>query len=329
MAAAHIALAAIAPLNLVGMKPGTEIDLPEDVDRIIHLRFADLSPRLRQAARFIVDNPQQVALRSMRDVAARAEVDPSTMVRLAQDLGFDGYEALRDLYRRKLLVSQGAWSGRARRIRDRHGAVQTEPLLREMQEQNQANLAATFSPETLDALEDARRAIEGARNVFVIGLRSCYPIAFFFHYALRLFSAKSVLLTGTGGTFADDLRFAHKGDAVLLFSYRPYARDALVAAAFARSRGTKVIAVLDSRLSALANDADITIVVSNASTSLLPTMVPFMAVAEALATLMMGDGDAEAMRQLSLSEEQLDRFRAYADEERPRMRPRRSRSPRK
>ncbi len=82
-----------------------------DIEAHIESRFTELSPRLQQAARFIVDNPQLVALRSMRAVASRAHVDPSTMVRLAQDLGFDGYEQLRDCYRRKIVVDHGAWTG--------------------------------------------------------------------------------------------------------------------------------------------------------------------------------------------------------------------------
>lgn len=295
------------------MNTGSENSANIDVESLIEQRFTNLSPRLQQAARFIVDNPRLVALRSMRAVASRAQVDPSAMVRLAQDLGFNGYEALRDCYRRMLLVDDSAWTGRVKRIRSRRASAGTETLVSEILDQNQVNLAKTFSEHTKIALEQARYTLASARFIFVVGLRSLYPIAFYFHYALRLFSGNSVLLTGTGGTFADDLRLASENDVVIVFSYRPYARDAVTAVRFARSRGTKVVAVTDSKVSPVANNADIVIPVSNSSMSLLPAIVPFLAVAEALATLMVGDGGEETMRQLALSEEQLEMFRVYEE----------------
>ena len=68
----------------------------------IEAAFPDLSPRLRQAARYVIDRPDEVALSSMRRVAAGAGVHPSTMVRLARALAFPGYGALREPFRQHL-----------------------------------------------------------------------------------------------------------------------------------------------------------------------------------------------------------------------------------
>jgi DNA-binding MurR/RpiR family transcriptional regulator len=288
-----------------------------DVEALITARFVSLSPRLQQAARFVVDNPGQIAMRSMRAMATAAKVDPSTMVRLAQELGFGGYAAMREQYRRKFLVDEGAWTGRAKRVRGRKEAIGAGPLVREFLEQNRQNLDGTLSQDTVAALERACAIVRASRSLYVVGLRSLFPVAFSFHYALRLFSGRTILLTGTGGTFADDLRLAGQEDALLVFSYRPYARDALTAVRFARSENLKVIAVTDSRLSPAARMADIAVVVSNASTSLLPTIVPFMAVAEILATLLVSGAGEEAMRQIERSEKQLGTFRVYEDDARP------------
>jgi DNA-binding MurR/RpiR family transcriptional regulator len=295
----------------------------EDVEELIERRYPRLSPRLQQAARYIVDNPQHVAVRSMRDVAGSALVDPSTMVRLAQELGFKGYDALRDCYRRKLLDDERAWTSRAKRLRSRSGGADAGALISELLEQGQRNLARSFAPEQHAVMVKARDRLLAARSIFVVGLRSMFPVAFFLHYELRLLSGKSVLLTGTGGTFADDLRLARCEDVAIVFSYRPYARDAVRAVEFAKTQGASVIAVTDSKLSPVARKADIAIIVSNSSTSLLPTVVPFLAVAEALATLMVSEGGEETMRALARSEEQLRSFRVYEDDGRRRGGPRR------
>jgi len=294
----------------------------EDIEELIGRRFNDLSPRQQQAARYIVDNPEEVALRSMRAVAGRAGVDPSTMVRLAQDLGYSGYDELRECYRRKLVVGAGAgtWSGRLRRLRNRKEESSTTAVVSEILEQNQRNLEKTFSVETATAIETAKQLIGEARQFYIVGLRSMFSAAFYLHYACQMVNGKSVLLTGTGGTFADSLRYAVRDDVVLAFSCRPYASDAVRAVEFMKRLGARVIAVTDSKMSPIAKMADVVIIASNASTSLLPTVVPFMAIAEALAAIFVSEHGEAASEQIGRSEEQLLQFRVY-QEDQPRRRP--------
>lgn len=287
----------------------------EDIDALIDRQFAKLSPRLQQAARFIIDNPTLVALRSMRAVASSAQVDPSTMVRLAQELGFPGYGPLRDGYRQKLFLDEAARTRRAKQIHSQKGAVHAEAIVNEFLEQNRRNLKNTFSPESTAAMDEIGAMLRSARAIFVLGLRSLYPVSFFFHYVLRLFSDNSVLLTGTGGTFADDLRLAREDDVLLVFGYRPYSRDAMTAVRFARSQKLRIVAVTDSRVSPAAREADHVLVVANEAASMLPTVIPFLAVAESLATLMLGGAGNEAIRRLEKSERQLRGLRVYDDDD--------------
>jgi DNA-binding MurR/RpiR family transcriptional regulator len=60
----------------------------------IRQRHAELSPLLQQAARFVVDRPNEVVTASMRTVATRSGIPPATLVRFAQALGFDGWPQL-------------------------------------------------------------------------------------------------------------------------------------------------------------------------------------------------------------------------------------------
>ena len=290
----------------------------EEIEALIGQRFNTLSPRQQQAARYIVDNPEEIALRSMRAVAGRAGVDPSTMVRLAQDLGFSGYDDMRECYRRKLMVGAGTWSGRLQKIRKKDANAATP--VAEIIEQGQRNLEKTFSAETIAGLESAKQLLSQSRQFYVVGLRSMFPAAFYLHYACQMVNTKSVLLTGTGGTFADSLRYAARDDVVLAFSCRPYASDAVRAVEFMKRLGGKAIAITDSKVSPIAKLSDVVVVASNASTSLLPTVIPFMAIAEALAAMFVEATGETANEQIGRSEEQLLQFRAY-QEDLPRRRP--------
>jgi hypothetical protein len=93
------------------------------------LEAYEAMPRqLRAAAQWVLDNPRDVALLSMREQAKRAGVTPASMTRLAQRMGFDGYEGLRALYAERLRRGETEFSGKAealvaRRRQDGDGAL--------------------------------------------------------------------------------------------------------------------------------------------------------------------------------------------------------------
>src|SRR6202022_3176924 len=54
-----------------------------------------LPMRLREVGRFVAANDYDATTRSMRDLAAAAGADPASFTRLAQALGYSGWDGLR------------------------------------------------------------------------------------------------------------------------------------------------------------------------------------------------------------------------------------------
>jgi DNA-binding MurR/RpiR family transcriptional regulator len=74
---------------------------PESLDELLtHLRknFSNYSSQFQAGVRYLLDHPREIPLLSMRKIAAGAGVKPATLVRLAQFLGFDGWQSLRELF---------------------------------------------------------------------------------------------------------------------------------------------------------------------------------------------------------------------------------------
>ena len=95
--------------------------MEELVDRL-SLSYASLSPQLQRAALVILDNPNDVAVNSMRALATRAKVSPPTMLRLAQRMGFQNYEAFRDVFKRSVATQgYGDRADNLRRSTDKEG----------------------------------------------------------------------------------------------------------------------------------------------------------------------------------------------------------------
>ncbi|MFC1673462.1 MurR/RpiR family transcriptional regulator [Pseudomonadota bacterium] len=285
----------------------------EDIIARIESDFSRLSPQLRRAAKYVIDHPDDMALYSMRQLAAHADVHPSTMVRLGRELGFDGHAEFQEPFQERLRSRpKVSYAGDARDLQERGGNGNAQALVADMFETERRSMKTLSQRVGVEAIAEAAEVLCGARNVFVVGSRSLYAVAHYFHYASRMFTHNVVLVDGLGGTFADQLRGIGEGDVVLATSFAPYSRDTVRAVEYALERGARIVSITDSAVSPLGQGKDtITLVAPNDSPSFFHSIVPAMAVAEALVMLMIARGGDGAMAQLAESEDQLNGFEAY------------------
>lgn len=116
----------------------------------------------------------------------------------------------------------------------------------------------------------------------------------------------------------DALRGIGPEDALICFSFRPYARETVLAADVAADAGASIIAVSDSVVSPIGLRATHVLAVENASPSFFNSIVPAMGVVQALVAAVIADGGDNALDTISEAEEQLAKFNAYWQEPRRR-----------
>jgi DNA-binding MurR/RpiR family transcriptional regulator len=271
------------------------------------LEAYEAMPRqLRAAAQWVLDNPRDVALLSMREQAKRAGVTPASMTRLAQRMGFDGYEGLRALYAERLRRGETEFSGKAealvaRRRQDGDGA-----LAFDLAETLERHMATLCRPGALDAVTDAAAVLAGARRIHVLGYRSSYPVACHFAYVYGLAGGNVRLLDGPGGTGPDALREATGDDALLAVSVKPYTRAAVELSDYAVTLGLPVVTITDSVVSPLVARARAAVIVPTESPSFFHTMAPAFAVAEALAAILAATAGERALDAVRAMERQFE-----------------------
>ncbi|MDJ0949405.1 MAG: MurR/RpiR family transcriptional regulator [Alphaproteobacteria bacterium] len=290
-----------------------------EINRQLEAMFALLSPQLKRAARYVLDRPEEVALRSMRQLAGDAGVTPATMLRLAQALEFPGFDAFREPFREHVRRPGQDYADRVRALQARAGEGQDHEatLVAELAAAEQDNLRRSFETVGYEGLAAAAGILAEARRVYVVGLRSCYAVAFYIHYACGLFRNNVALLDGRGGTLTDGLRGIGSEDAMLSVGFAPYTRDTVELARYAGRRGARLIAITDSTVSPLASHADSALIVANDSPALFRSLVSAMAVAQALVALLMSHGGEDALAAVGESETLLHDFRAYWEETPP------------
>jgi DNA-binding MurR/RpiR family transcriptional regulator len=262
--------------------------------------------RLRVAAQWVLDNPRDVALLSMREQARRAGVTPASMTRLAQRMGFDGYADLRNLYAERLRRGETDFSGKAGALVARRRQKGDGALAFDLMETLERQLAALCRPAALDEVTKAAAMLAAAGRIHALGYRSSYTVAYHFAYIYGLAGGSVRLLDGPGGTGPDALREAKQGDALLAVSVKPYTRAAVELVDYALTRGLDVVAITDSVVSPLVARARAAIIVPTESPSFFHTMAPAFAVAEALAAILAATAGEKALAAVNAMERQFE-----------------------
>lgn len=260
-------------------------------------RLPGLPGQLRRAAQWVVDNPRDVALLSMREQARRAGVQPASMTRLAQALGYEGFDELRAQHADILRDMGEGLSGQAQR-RLKLDASTAAGTADAMIAHTAAQISGLANGDLLAALEGAAHQLSKSARIFCLGQRSSHGVAWHFYYALSLVSDRARLLDMTGGTGFDPLLRAGGNDALFVCCVKPYTRAVVDATEQARARGLRIIAVTDSPFSPLVGAGDIALIVPTTSASFLHAMTPAFVLADILAALVARADDPATLAHL-------------------------------
>ncbi len=272
-----------------------------------------LPPRLQEAGRFLARHDFDAVTRSMRDLAAAAGTHPATFTRLAQALGYTGWDALRDaLIEQRRRGNETPFSGRVRAQGQEPAAL----LPAEMLAADAAGLHR-IDPSSIAA---AARLLHEAPRIWVAGFRSCRGVAQLLHYQLRLFRPDGVRLIGGAGPEDLDIGALRSGDVVVLISFAPYSRPIVMTARTAHACGCATIAIADTPEAPVAEGATHLLRFDAATgPGFFPSLTGALATAQALAAATFALGGEAALIRLRETEDRLAALSEYVPDKEPRI----------
>lgn len=243
-------------------------EIPQDYSHLearITAEYPLLSRRLKQTARFLLDNPQEVAFATVAKLAVQADVTPSTLIRFANHFGYNGFSEMQQLFRSRLVDELPNYTERIRAVRSATGETpDSTQLLWEFAEANREvleQLPGRIDPRSLELALDI---FEQARAIHVMGARRSFVVASYMTYALHHIDKRTFLVNGLGGMYGEQVRAIDGEDALLVVSFSPYAEESREVANAARERDIPLVVITDSNLSPLARLADVALVVHEA-----------------------------------------------------------------
>lgn len=259
----------------------------EELRAEIVLRYESLSKRLKQIARYILDEPNDIALETLAVIAARCNVQPSTIVRFAKSFGFEGASQMQRLFRDGLLSANAAhgYSERIRQLSETTNSATAKPadLLAEFVEGNilaLQNLLHTVGRPEIRAAVDL---IAEAQTVHVTGFRRSFPVASYLAYSLLQAGKRAVLVDGVAGLALAQIQTLGPRDLLIAVSYHPYAGETVALVEAARGSGAKVLAISDSLVSPVAKPANLVLQTRESEVRTFRSLSASMCLAQALA----------------------------------------------
>lgn len=243
----------------------------------------ELPKKLSQAAHYALAHPDDIALGTAASIATAARVQPSTLVRLAQQLGFRGFSDFQSVFRSRLKVRASTYEERLVQLES--GAVLPDPdaaLLAGFiaaARQSIENLASTLDSSVFSM---AARMLAKTEIIYVVARRRSYPLASHISYAFSQLGIRAILLDSANHTDLEQLKLAGANDGAILCSFAPYAPETVAFAENLVARKVPHLAITDSALSPLASMATYWLEVAESDFSGFRSLSAGMALATAL-----------------------------------------------
>ncbi len=284
----------------------------DDVISRIKEKYDSMSKSHKAIANFIYNHYEQAVFMTAAKIGEELGISESTVVRFASYLEYTGYPefqaALAQWVKDKLTAVQ--------KMDAKYGNRTQSEILTAVLNADVGNIQETLHNLDPVAFDTAVNTILGAKNVYILGVRSCEPLADFLHFYLNMIRGNVVNLKTTSVTeiFEQMLRISDE-DAFIGISFPRYSMRTLKAMEFARDRNAKVISITDSARSPMSLYSSCNLLAKSDMVSIVDSLVAPLSVINALVVALCLKRPDEVKQSLVTLEEAWNNYQVYLNDE--------------
>ena len=275
-------------------------------------KYPRLSKGQKKLADYIRQEYDKAAFLTAAKMGEVVGVSESTVVRFAMTLGYKGYpefqKALEELVRTKLNSIQ--------RMEVTYGRISQGEILTSVLQADIEKIKLTMGSMDQEAFEMAVDTILKAKRIYVIGIRSCAPLASFLSYYLQLICEDVTLVnTNSSSEIFEQLIRIGQDDVVIGISFPRYSMRTLKALEFANNRNAKVITLTDSVHSPMNLYSSCNLIARSDMASIVDSLVAPLSVINALVVALCMKKQKEVEATLETLEKIWDEYQVYSKDE--------------
>lgn len=288
------------------------MDAKYDTISRINDKFNRMSKSHKKIAAFIIDHYEQAAFMTASKLGKTVGISESTVVRFAYALNYEGYpefqDALAEWVKNKLNSVQ--------KIGAKYGKSTQSEILTSVLSADMEKIDDTIEHVDPQAFEAAVDIILNARHVYIIGLRSCKPLAEFLHFYLNMIRSDVIILdsTSTSEIFEQILRIDDK-DAIIGISFPRYSMRTLKAMEMANDRNAKVITITDTIHSPMCLYSSCNLMARSDMVSIVDSLVAPLSLINAIVVALCLKRPDDVKKSLETLEYAWDNYQVYLKDE--------------
>lgn len=283
-----------------------------DIVTRMNQTFAQMSKSHKKIASYIMDHYDTAVFMTAATLGKEIGISESTVVRFAAGLGYDGYpefqKALEEWVKSK-------WNS-LQQMGAKYGNSSQSEILTSVIRADMEKMEDTIHNLDPAAFETAVSSILEAKHVYVIGLRSCEPLASFLSFYLSMIRGDVMQLKTTSTTelFEQMIRVSDE-DVVIGISFPRYSMRTLKAMEFANDRNAKVITITDSVHSPMNLYSSCNLLARSDMVSIVDSLVAPLSVINALVVALCVKAPEQASKNLKDLEEVWANYQVYLNDE--------------
>lgn len=278
----------------------------------INNKYSSMSKGQKLLATYITDNYDKAVFLTAAKMGETVGVSESTVVRFATSLGYKGYpefqKALEELVRNKLNSIQ--------RMEVTYGRISQSEILQTVLQSDADKIKTTLEKIDHNAFEMAVNTILEAKHIYIVGIRSCAPLASFLSFYLTLmFDNVRLLQTSSSSELFEQMVRIDKEDVIIGISFPRYSMRTLKALEFANNRSAKVITITDSVHSPMNLYSSCNLIADSDMASIVDSLVAPLSVINALIVALCMKKQKEVAKTLTTLEDIWGEYQVYENDE--------------
>ena len=278
----------------------------------IEEKYAKMSKGQRRLADYVCDNYDKAVFLTAAKLGETVGVSESTVVRFAIQLGYKGYpgfqKALEELVRNKLNSIQ--------RMEVTYGRISQSEILETVLQSDIEKIKQTLTVIDHKAFDLAINTILDAKKIYVIGIRSCAPLASFLAFYLNLICEDVIVVnTNSSSEVFEQLIRIGSDDVIIGISFPRYSMRTLKALEFASNRKAKVITLTDSIHSPMNLYSSCNLIARSDMASIVDSLVAPLSVINALVVALCMKKQGEVIDTLETLEKIWGEYQVYSGDE--------------
>lgn len=267
-----------------------------------------LSKGHKKLVEYIAENYDKAAFMTASKLGETVGLSESTVVRFANIAGFKGYPELQNELQR--MVKSKLTSVQRMEVSD--SLVADENAVIKLMNADIGLIRDTIETVSQDGFNRAVGAINSAKRIYILGVRSSGALASFMYFYLNPVFENVVLVeTASEGEIFEQMFRIGKDDICVALSFPRYSNRTINALRFVRDRGAKIIAITDSDESPIAKLADILLVAKSSIVSVADSLVAPLSLINALVASVTFSRREEAYNNFNELERIWDEYQVY------------------